>query len=157
MPAQQNAETAKQEGIAKVAEATAEENVKKTRQVVKAQADFESAQFARKQAEQEAEAKIAQGRAEAEVSGLKVRAGLSPIEKATLAKETAIGVAHELAQTTFPASLIISGGNGKGGNLSPIEALGFESMYNLTSKMSKDHPTPQKAVAKEAPADEKAE
>jgi regulator of protease activity HflC (stomatin/prohibitin superfamily) len=152
--AQQNAETARQEGIAKVAEATAEENVKKTRQVVKAQADFESAQFARKQAEQEAAAKIAQGQAEAQVSRLKVSAGLSPLEKATIAKETAIGVAHELAQTTFPASMIISGGNGgKGGNLSPIEALGFESMYNLTEKMSKNHPaTPRKAP--EAPAEE---
>lgn len=147
--AQQNAETAKQEGIAKVAEATAEENVKKTRQVVKAQADFESAQFARKQAEQEAAAKIAQGEAEARVSRLKVVAGLSPLEKATIAKETAIGVAHELAQTTFPASMIISGGNGgKGGNLSPIEALGFESMYNLTEKMSRNHPR----VEKPAPA-----
>jgi regulator of protease activity HflC (stomatin/prohibitin superfamily) len=149
--AQQNAETAKQEGIAKVAEATAEENVKKTRQVVKAQADFESAQFARKQAEQEAAAKVAQGQAEAQVSRLKVAAGLGPLEKATIAKETAIGVAHELAQTTFPTSMIISGGNGgKGGNLSPIEALGFESMYNLTEKMSKNHPRAEKAAAEEA-------
>jgi regulator of protease activity HflC (stomatin/prohibitin superfamily) len=146
--AQQNAETAKQEGIAKVAEATAEENVKKTRQVVKSQADFESAQFARKQAEEEAKAKVAQGEAEAKVSKLKVSAGLSPLEKATIAKETAIGVAHELAQTTFPASMIVSGGSGKnGGSVNPIDALGMEALYNLSQKMSAQNPARPRKVA----------
>jgi regulator of protease activity HflC (stomatin/prohibitin superfamily) len=149
--AQQNAETAKQEGIAKVAEATAEENVKKTRQVVKSQADFESAQFARKQAEEEAKAKIAQGAAEAQVSRQKVAAGLSPLEKATIAKETAIGVAHELSQVQFPGSMVIVGGsNGAGGNgkVNPFEALGLESFYNLSNKMASQH----SAAPRRAPA-----
>ena len=147
--AKQNAITAQQEGLAKVAETTAEENVKKTRLVVKAQADAESAGWALKQAQAEAAAKIAQGKAEAEVSKLKVAAGLSPLEKATIAKDTAIGVAHELAGVNLPASMVIVGGGGKdGGAVNPFSAVGLESLYNLSGKMAAQHPqTPRKASA----------
>lgn len=154
----QNAETAKQEGIAAVSQATAEENVKKTRIVVAAQAASESAAFALKQAQFEAASKIAQGKAEAEVSRLKVVAGLSPLEKAEIDMKTRIGVAHELAQTTFPASMVISGG-GKGGNsLSPIDALGMKAMYDLSGEMASQHPAKARAVAAPAtPADKEEE
>ena len=153
--ARANAEKAKQDAItevekgkATVAKAQAEENEKKIRQVVKAQADFESAQFQRKQAEEVAKAKLVEGQAEAAVAALKVQAGLSPLEKATIEKEKAIGIAKALAETQFPASMVVVGGGGKdGGKINPFDAVGIEAMYNLTQKMSAQNPR----AARQAP------
>ena len=55
-----------------------------------------------KQAELDAEAKLAIKLAEAEGDKLKNIAGLSPLERATINKETAIGVAAELAKRPVP-------------------------------------------------------
>ena len=77
------------------------------------------------------------GRAEAEVNKLKVAAGLTPLERATIAKETAIGVAAELSKVQFPSTLILGGGNGSATN--PFDAIGIESYMRISDKMAKQH------------------
>ncbi|HUV84335.1 MAG TPA: hypothetical protein VMV86_01420, partial [Methanosarcinales archaeon] len=68
---------------------------------------------------------------------LKVQAGLTPLERAKIDKETSIGVAAELAKVKFPNSMVIVGGSGgAGGKVNPFEAVGLESFYNLSQKMS---------------------
>ena len=147
--AKQDALTEIEKGKATVAKAQAEENEKKIRQVVKAQADFESAQYQRKQAEEVAKAKEVEGRAEAVVAQLKVRAGLSPLEAAEIDMKTKIGIAKELANTQFPTSMVIVGG-GKGtngsSNVNPFDAIGIKAMYDLSNQMANDHPGKAKAA-----------
>ena len=79
-------------------------------------------------------------KAAAEGDRLKVQAGLTPLERAKIDKETAIGVAAELAKVKFPSSMVIVGGSGSGpgGKVNPFEAVGLESFYNLSKKMSGD-------------------
>jgi hypothetical protein len=157
--AKQDALTAIEQGKAVVAKAQAEENEKKIRQVVKAQADFEAAQFQKKQAQEVAQAKVLEGEAEARVARLKVSAGLTPLERAEIDMKTKIGIAEALAKANFPSVLINGGsGNGKGGNLSPIDALGYESMYNLTKRIADERPrAPRPAAPAAAPATEEEE
>jgi regulator of protease activity HflC (stomatin/prohibitin superfamily) len=144
--AKQDAITAAEQGKALVAKAKAEEDVKKIKSVVEAQKNFEVSEFQKKQAEQEAKAKILQGEAEAHVARLKVSAGLSPLERATIDKETAIGVAKELAGVQFPESLIVvGGGSNGGGRVNPFDAVGLESFYDLTKKMSGDRSSGSKS------------
>ncbi len=64
-----------------------------------------------------------------------VAAGLSPLEKATIEKETAIGVARELAKVTMPQLMVI-GGNEKGGSVDPFTAVGLESFININKKFA---------------------
>ncbi len=137
--AQQDALTAKAQGDANVATATAEANVKKATAVIAAEQEKEVAQQKALQAQQEKLAILAKGEAEAEAAKLKVAAGLTPLDRANIDKETAIGVAHELASVKFPSTMIISGGEGSGGNsVNPINALGMQAMYQLSKTMAAD-------------------
>ena len=64
---------------------------------------------------------------------MKVIAGLTPLEKATIAKETAIGVAKELAQIQLP-STFIGGGSGQGGAQSNLfQIMGLKFMNDMMS------------------------
>ncbi len=134
--AKQDAITAFEQGKAKVATAEAEENVKKIRAVVEAKQKFEVAEYQKKQAGEEAKAKILQGEAEAQVARQKVAAGLTPLERAQIEASTRVGVAAELAKTKFPDTLIIAGGDGKGGEVNPWTAVGLNSAYDLAQKMA---------------------
>ena len=96
-----------------------------------------SLRLKRKQAEQDSQAAITNGKAEAEVNRLKVQAGLTPLERATIAKETAIGVATELAKVQFPSTMILGGGNGSATN--PFDAVGLEAYMRISEKMSRQH------------------
>lgn len=82
--------------------------------------------------ELEAKALLTKERAVAEANRLKVQAGLTPEKKAEIEKETAIGVARELAKMATP-EIVIMGENGKGGDLtnSLIQA---EMAKNLINK-----------------------
>jgi len=135
--AQQETETAKAEGQKLIEETRARELAIKEKAVIEAQREKEVAVQRLEQARLDAAAELAIKTAQAEGDKLKVAAGLTPREKATIDKETAIGVAAELAKTNFPETMILSGGSG--GNSSPLEALGFEAMYNLTNKISKSN------------------
>ena len=161
--AQQDAITARAQGEAKIAEEKATQEVEKIKQVTIAQKEFEVSKLRRAQADQDAQAAITNGKAEAEVNRLKVQAGLTPIERATLAKETAIGVAHELSQIQLPSTMILGGSNG-GSGMNPFDAVGLESFMRISSKLANEQqeraasapvkvrtPSPTKGTA--APAD----
>lgn len=144
--AKQDAITAEEQGKARIAEAKANAEVKKATEVteaekrakvakIKAEQDKEVARLAAEQAKFEAEKTKAQGEAEAYAAKKKVEAGLTPLEKATIEKETKIGIAQALAQVQFPSSMVISGGS-DGSSVNPFEAVGLKSLYDLSEKMA---------------------
>lgn len=135
--AKQDAITAREQGEAKVAVAKAEEEVKKIQAVVAAQKEFEVSVFARKQAAEQAASVTLKGEADAKIAKLKVSAGLTPLEKATIAKETSIGVAAELAKVQFPSMMVI-GGSSNGHALNPFDAVGLKSMIEISNQLSKE-------------------
>ena len=134
--AKQDALTAEAQGKANVATAEAEALVKKKTAVIAAEQATEVATQEALRAEQEKKAIIARGTAEAETSRLKVAAGLSPLERATLDKETKVEIAKALAGVKFPERMIISGGNSGNGSVNPFDAVGLKAMYDLSEKMA---------------------
>lgn len=141
--AQQDKIKEEAKGKADVARAEAQALVLKKRAVVEAEKlkevaeleakkKFEVAKYAAKEALEEAKKIEAEGRARAAANRALVAAGLTPLEKAHIEKDTAIGVARELAKASFPKIIV----SGKGGNLSPLEAVGFNQMFDLVKKMS---------------------
>jgi regulator of protease activity HflC (stomatin/prohibitin superfamily) len=135
--AKQDAITAREQGNARIATEKANQDVEKIKEVTIAQKEFEVSQLKRKQAEQDAASQITQGKALAEVNRLKVQAGLTPLERATIAKETAIGVAAELAKVQFPSMMVIGGGAGGKSAADPFEAVGLESLMRISDKMAR--------------------
>lgn len=131
--AKQDAITAEEQGKARVAEARANAEVEKITAVVEAQKKAEVAELEAKQAKFEAHKIAEKGKAEAEVARQKVAAGLTPLEKATLEKETAIGVAQQLANVKFPDTMVISGGSD--GKANPWDAVGLNQMMEITAKI----------------------
>ncbi len=135
--AQQDALTAKAQGDANVATATAEANVKKATAVIAAEQEKEVSAQKALQAEQEKIAIVAKGEAEARAAQLKVAAGLTPLDRANIEKDTKVEIAKALATVKFPDHMIISGGGGNGGaGANPFEALGLNAMYDLSNKMA---------------------
>lgn len=132
--AKQDAITAEEQGKARVAEAKANAEVEKITAVVEAEKKADVAKLQALQAKYEAEKVAEIGKAEAEVARQKVAAGLSPLEKATLEKETAIGIAKEIANVKFPETMVIAGG-GKEGGVSPWDAVGLNQMMEITAKI----------------------
>jgi hypothetical protein len=133
--AKQDAITAREQGNARIATEKANQDVEKIKEVTIAQKEFEVSQLKRKQAEQDAAAEVTTGKALAEVNRLKVQAGLTPLERATIDKETRIGVAAELAKVQFPGMLII-GGDSKGGATNPFDAVGLESFMRINDRLN---------------------
>lgn len=132
--AKQDAITAEEQGKARVAEAKANAEVEKITAVVEAEKKADVAKLQALQAKYEAEKVAEIGKAEAEVARQKVAAGLSPLEKATLEKETAIGIAKEIANVKFPETMVIAGG-GKEGGVFPWDAVGLNQMMEITAKI----------------------
>lgn len=101
-------------------------------QVKQEESKRQLAEISVKTSELEAKALLTKERAVAEANRLKVQAGLTPEKKAEIEKETAIGVARELAKMATP-EIVIMGENGKGGDLtnSLIQA---EMAKNLINK-----------------------
>jgi hypothetical protein len=66
----------------------------------------------------------------------KVEAGLTPLEKAKIEMETKIGIAKALASVKFPDRMVIAGGSEHGG-ANPFDAVGLQSLYDLSDKMAK--------------------
>ncbi|UEM08115.1 hypothetical protein JL101_035550 (plasmid) [Skermanella rosea] len=134
--AKQDAITAQERGKANVAQAEAESLVEKKRAVIAAEKEREVAEEQALKAEEEKKAIIARGEAEARANALKVSAGLTPQEKAQFAKETAIGVAAELAKVKLPGLMVI-GGQGQSGQVNPFDAVGLESFIRISKGLSK--------------------
>jgi membrane protein involved in colicin uptake len=134
--AKQDAIKAREEGKAKIATVEAAALAEKATAVINAEREKEVAeQEAMKALEDEKKIK-AIGRAESEAARMKVAAGLSPLEKAQIDKETAIGVAAELAKIKLPQTMVL-GGNGQQSPLNPFDAVGLQSFMNITKDISK--------------------
>lgn len=133
--AKQDAITAQEQGKANVAIAEAEALVLKKKAVIEAQKEKEVAEQRALQAEEEKKAIIAKGEADARAAALKVAAGLSPLEKANIDMQTAIGVAGQLAKVQLPKLMVI-GGDKNGQALNPFDAVGLESFIKISKGMT---------------------
>lgn len=133
--AKQDAITAEEVGKANVATAEAAALVEKKKAVVDAQREKEVAEQRALQADAEKKAIIAKGEGDAQAAKLKVAAGLTPEMRAQIDKDTAIGVAHELSQVRLPQLMVI-GGDGKGGQVNPFDAVGLQSLINISKNMA---------------------
>lgn len=134
--AMQKTITIEEQGKAKAAQAKWEQEREKAVAVTKAQQEFEVAELEAKKAKQIALKIQAEGEAKAAANRALVAAGLTPIEKATIEKETAIGIAEALAKSNVRwVPEVIMSGNG-GGN-SAMDAVGLNMMMDIVSKMNK--------------------
>ena len=69
----------------------------------------------------------------AEANKALVLAGLTPLERATVEKETKIGIAEALSKTKWP-TIVMSGGSGQN---SAMDVIALKQMTDLVDKMSK--------------------
>lgn len=138
--AQQDAITTVEQGKARVAKAEADALVEKKTAVINAEKETEVARQEKLKAKEQAEATLNTGRAEAEANRLKVSAGLTPQERAEFQMKTAIGVAEKLSQITLP-TMMVMGGDSKGGATDPFTAVGLESFMRINERLAKDRPT----------------
>ncbi len=134
--AKQDTITAEEQGKANVALAEAEALVEKKRAVIAAEKEKEVAAQQALQAEEQKKAIIAKGEAEAEAARLKVAAGLTPLDKAMIDKETAIGVAEKLAKVQFPQMMVIGGGGSNQSALNPFDAVGLKSFIDISKELA---------------------
>lgn len=112
-----------------------EQEKEKARAVTKAQQEYEVAALEAKKALVVAEKVKAEGEAKAAANRALVSAGLTPLEKATIEKETAIGIAQALAGSNvrWVPEIIMTGGNGSG---SAMDAVGLNMMMDVVKKMN---------------------
>ena len=113
-----------------------EQEKEKAKAVTKAQQEFEVARLEASKAEEVAKKVKAEGEAKAAANAALVHAGLTPLERATIEKETAIGIAHELAQSKVSWVPAIMFG-GSGGNNSAMDAVGLKMLMDVAEKMNK--------------------
>ena len=138
LAAQQEAIRAEEAGKAAAMEAKWQQEKIKAVEVTKAEQEFEVARLSALKAKEDAKRIEAQGLAEAAAAKAKVAAGLSPLEKATIEKETAIGIAQALANSKvrWVPEIIVSGNGGNGGNA--MDAVGLNMMMDIVKKMNSD-------------------
>lgn len=138
LAAQQEAIRAEEAGKAAAMEAKWQQEKIKAVEVTKAEQEFEVARLAALKAKEDAKRIEAQGLAEAAAAKAKVAAGLTPLEKATIEKETAIGIARALADSKvrWVPEIIVSGDGGNGGNA--MDAVGLNMMMDIVKKMNSD-------------------
>lgn len=155
--AKQDAITAVEEGKAEVAKAEAAALVAKKTAIVKAEQAKEVAELkaqedrnvattkaeqerdvallAEERATAEANALLVKKEADAKANALLVKAGLTPLQKAEIEKETAIGVARELAKVNVP-SILITGG--EEGGADPMNAIGIKMLQDIMKSMGQN-------------------
>lgn len=134
LAAQQEAIRAEEEGKATAMKAKWEQEKVKAVEVTKAEQEYEVSRLAALKANEVAKKIEAEGRAKAAANRALVSAGLTPLERATIEKETKIGVAQALAGVKLPTYVVAGGSNG-GGNA--MDAIGLKMMTDLVDKMSK--------------------
>lgn len=135
--AAQEAIRAEEEGKAMAMKAKWEQEKVKAVEVTKAEQEFEVARLAALKAKEDAKRIEAQGLAEAAAARAKVQAGLSPLEKATIEKETAIGVAQALANSNVrwvPEVMVLGNQNA---SANPMDAVGLNMLLDIAKKQSK--------------------
>lgn len=135
--AAQEAIRAEEEGKAMAMKAKWEQEKVKAVEVTKAEQEFEVARLAALKAKEDAKRIEAQGLAEAAAARAKVQAGLTPLEKATIEKETAIGVAQALANSNVrwvPEVMVLGNQNA---SANPMDAVGLNMLLDIAKKQSK--------------------
>ena len=132
---QQQAIKAEEEGKAEAAKARWKQEKEKAIAVTKAQQEFEVARLEAEKAKQVALKVKAEGEAKAAANKALVSAGLTPLEKATIEKETAIGIARALADSKvrWVPEIIMNGGSNSG---SAMDAVGLNMMMDVVKKMN---------------------
>ena len=132
---QQKAIKAEEEGKAAAAEAKWKQEREKAVAVTKAQQEFEVAELEAKKAKQVALKVQAEGEAKAAANRALVQAGLTPLEKATIEKETAIGIAQALANSNvrWVPEIVMTSGNGSN---SAMDAVGINMLLDVVKKMN---------------------
>jgi regulator of protease activity HflC (stomatin/prohibitin superfamily) len=134
LAAQQEAIRAEEAGKAAAMEAKWQQEKIKAIEVTKAEQEYEVARLAALKAKEEAKKIEAEGQAKAAANRALVSAGLTPLERATIEKETKIGVAQALATIKLP-TYVVAGGSGSGNTA--MDAMGLKMMTDLVDKMSK--------------------
>ena len=134
LAAQQEAIRAEEAGKAAAMEAKWQQEKIKAVEVTKAEQAYEVARLEALEAKEVAKKIKEQGEAEAYAARQKVAAGLTPLERATIEKETKIGVAQALAGIKLP-TYVVAGGNGNSNTA--MDAMGLKMMTDLVDKMSK--------------------
>jgi len=113
-----------------------EQEKEKAKAVTKAQQEYEVAKLEASKAEEVARKVRAEGEAKAAANKALVAAGLTPLEKATIEKETAIGVAQALANSNVSwVPTVMIGGSGSGS--SAMDAVGLNMLMDIAKKMKK--------------------
>jgi regulator of protease activity HflC (stomatin/prohibitin superfamily) len=154
--ARQDAITAQEEGKANIAIAKATEDVAKITAVTQAQKNKEVAELRatqeknvattaaqkelevaqlNKQTEAEnAAALLITEKAEADANALKVKAGLTPQERAQFELDKARAVSANLAKIDLPDMMIFGGGEGS--PMNPFDAVGLEAFLKISDDMT---------------------
>jgi regulator of protease activity HflC (stomatin/prohibitin superfamily) len=135
LAAQQEAIRAEEAGKAAAMEAKWQQEKIKAIEVTKAEQEYEVARLAALKAKEEAKKIEAEGQAKAAANRALVSAGLTPLERATIEKETKIGVAQALSAIQLP-TYVVAGGSGGSGNTA-MDAMGLKMMTDLVNQMSK--------------------
>ena len=122
-----------EEGKAAAEKAKWEQEKEKAVAVTKAEQEYEVARLAALKAKEDAKKIEAEGEAKAAANRALVSAGLTPLERATIEKETKIGVAEALSGLALP-KVVMTGGSG---GSTAMDAMGLKMMTDLVDKMSK--------------------
>jgi hypothetical protein len=88
---------------------------------------------------EESLAKRKDGEAKAYTAKLAVDAGLSPQQRAEIDKETAIGVAREIAKIKLPSTMVIGGSGKNGQSLDPFTAIGLKQFLDISKSLTKNN------------------
>lgn len=135
LEAMQKAITIEEQGKASAAQAKWDQEREKAIAVTKAEQEFEVARLEAEKAKQVALKVKAEGEAKAAANRALVSAGLTPLEKATIEKETAIGIAQALANSNvrWVPEIIMNGGSNAG---AAMDAVGLNMMMDVVKKMN---------------------
>lgn len=131
--AQQEAIRAEEEGKAQAAKARWEQEKVKAVEVTKAEQEYEVARLAALKANEEAKRVKAEGEAKAAANRALVAAGLTPLERATIERDTKIGVAQALSGIKLPTYVVAGGSNGSN---NAMDAMGLKMMTDLVNQLS---------------------
>ena len=138
LAAQQERIRVEEQGKADAEKARWEQEKIKAVAVTKAEQEYEVARLAALEAKELAKKTKELGEAEAHAARLKVQAGLTPLERATIEKETAIGVAQALAnsQVRWVPEVMVNGGSGNN-SVNAMDAVGLNMLLDIAKKQSK--------------------
>jgi hypothetical protein len=137
LAAQQEAIRAEEAGKAAAMEAKWQQEKIKAVEVTKAEQAYEVARLQALEAKEIAKKIEQEGLAKAAANRALVNAGLTPLERATIEKETAIGVAQALAgsEVRWVPEVMVVGGNGANG-ANPMDAVGLNMLLDIAKKQA---------------------